>query len=63
VASTATATAWTGQESREERVELGQAVFGDIDRDLRVLRIGSDIRLHLLLLYLLVDASIAQVNT
>jgi hypothetical protein len=34
------------QEPREERVELGDAVLRNIDCDLRVLRVASEIGLH-----------------
>ena len=50
VMSAAPAATRTGQEPREECVELGHPVTRNVDRYLRVLRVGSDIRLHLYLL-------------
>jgi glutamate mutase epsilon subunit len=46
MASTPAAATRAGQESLDERVELVHTLLGHIDRDLLVLRIGSDIRLH-----------------
>jgi len=50
----------TGKEPREERVELGHPFTRNVDRDLRVLRIGSEIRLHRYLFLLLTYASIEK---
>jgi hypothetical protein len=63
VTSAAPVTTRTGQEPREERVELGYPIGRNVDRDLRVLRVRSEIRLHVYLFLLLTYASIAQVNT
>jgi hypothetical protein len=63
VTSAAPAATRTGQEPREQRVELGHPVTRNVDRDLRVLRFWSEIRLHLYLFLLLTYASIAQVIT
>jgi hypothetical protein len=46
-ASAATAAALAGEEPREERVELGQAILWNIDGDRPVLRIGIDFGIHM----------------
>ena len=63
VSPSASPACWAFQEPGEECVELRDPLLGNVDDDLLVLRGGSWIGLHFLLLCLLTEASIAEVFT
>ena len=59
VSSSAPAACGTGEKAREEGVELGDPILGDLDGDRLVLRCGGGyVGIHLHLLWLLTRASI-----